>query len=341
MANIYIDPYLEQSANNGNIESIRKIIDLYYKLNIGKSKAERRPNSLIIKSWYEKLVARSNDPEDWTHYANFLRVELDDVRSAALWTHKAAEAGHTKAMGSLGAYYYEGVPGVLPRDQSKADYWWTKESSGISDTYLSSPSPSYNAPQTTTNVESRPKRHAAQGRDLFALSPAFCALALYALFLANVLIPRAYWINTSFVGMLLWLSPIFPLSLVLGLCCLLIHKALEGHFLYKLLRLIYISLAPIVAAWLTIKDGAVYSLGTSIAFVLFIGFVLILSLLFSLPGWLIVAMKSSNSPGNTTRVLLLVLMVVILIGGYIGWRELVNLSAFAALDATMGIAPLL
>lgn len=49
-----------------------------------------------------------------------------DKAKVVEWTRRAADQGHMIAMHNLGAYYESGVPEVLPRDITQAELWYTR-----------------------------------------------------------------------------------------------------------------------------------------------------------------------------------------------------------------------
>ena len=56
-----------------------------------------------------------------------LRYLYHDAAGAFYWMKRSAEGGYPKAMASLGADYYEGIPGVVDKDTAQAQSWWDKE----------------------------------------------------------------------------------------------------------------------------------------------------------------------------------------------------------------------
>lgn len=331
MNNINIDPNLQRRAESGDRDAIRKIIDHYYTFHKGNIQ-ERRPVSERILFWHKKLAAVSNDPDDWHKLGLFLRYEFNDYKESAFWIKKAADAGHINAMGTIGADYYSGIPGVVRADPAMAQYWWDREEAA------KNPAPSISHYQTydaencalpeQTEIPAGSSDTVSSRGSAAAFFSMICAAGLYTLFFYRILLPLAFWCNTSFIGMILWLLPVFPLSLVMGLSCFMTAKPVEKGILYRILKLVCTFAGPAVIAYLTIKDGAVTGLGTGIVFLLFIAVLSAFSVIFSLAGHLITMLKSSRSPGRVKQAVLFILMIIILAVSFTGWRESVELAGF-------------
>lgn len=125
MASYYIDPTMLRKANEGDAHSILGVIDMYFTYAVGLDIESRADINKEINDWYTKLLSSSTDPIYILKYANFLRYEIKDL-AGAFEMKKIASSLCAQAMESLGADYYEGIPGVMAPDPDMARECWSK-----------------------------------------------------------------------------------------------------------------------------------------------------------------------------------------------------------------------
>lgn len=121
------------AANNGNTDAMRRL-----GLMLSNDMGQQKRNLSEAARWFER-AAKKGDP-----HAMFALGECyqsgqgvpQDMKLAVEWTTKAADQNEVNALNRLGAFYANGIPGVVPQDLAKAfSYFSTAKDLGYPDAY--------------------------------------------------------------------------------------------------------------------------------------------------------------------------------------------------------------